>query len=111
MRASVIDAKRDISEKHKALLFGEPIQSKKGFDQFSENGKELMASEGGDKSTKAIKDLLLLQEKLKGDEGKYFPKYTWLDKLIIRSHNKYKSIWDALIILLIIYSSITSAYL
>lgn len=111
MRASVIDAKREISENHRALLFGEPVKNRKDFGQFSSDGKELVIPEDEVRAIKAIKALEVLQEKLKANEGKYIPKYMWLDKLIISASNKYKSAWDILIILLIIYSSITSAYL
>jgi len=113
MRASVIEAKRDISEKHKNLLFGHPVMSNKGGFPFNIINEASPNQEGGgDRTARAIEALEMFQDRLKAGEIKFNNgKYAWLDKFIIGYDNKYKSAWDVIMMLLVIYSSITSAYL
>jgi len=111
MRASVIEAKREISEKHKNLLFGRPVLNKKGVFPFP-SISEASPNQEGDRTARALEALGEFQDKLRAGEIKLNNgKYAWLDKLIIGYDNKYKSVWDVVMMLLVIYSSITSAYL
>ena len=101
MRSSFIDF-NSMSDRDRKLLFGESIKS---IDDVS------LAKTRSFLHLKENEDLL--PETLPTDQPliRQKSKEFWIQKYIISYNNKFKSAWDVLIMLLVIYSSITTAYM
>lgn len=101
MRASFIDF-HSMPERDRRLLFGESIKS---LDDLSmARSRSLLHMKDNDDFT--LETLASEQSPFKRDRES-----SWLQKYVISYNNRYKSTWDVLIMLFVIYSSITTAYL
>lgn len=109
MMTSTTEAMPEISYKHKKLLFGEPVKRQKvslsdvvlktsAFKQ-----QETMTTDSLEKEANpAYKYKLTRLQTLKN---------IYREKMIIEYENKYKSFWDMFLMFLVIYSTLSSAYL
>ena len=110
MRASIMEIKRDISDKHKSLLFGEQVRQSK----FASAPKTTLnhASQVEPRTPKnAVEAFEALQEQLKKEEEEKSHSLQYLEKFVIGYNNPYKSFWDIIMMFIVIYSSVSSAYL
>ncbi len=109
MMTSTTEAIPEISEHHKKLLFGQPVKRQKvsladivlKTSAFKEQETMRADSIPKEATPARIYKLTRLQTL----------KNIYHEKMIIEFENKYKSVWDMFVMFLVIYSSLSSAYL
>jgi len=109
MKGNVFETIPEISETHKRLLFGQPLKLKKSSladiviaKALAEKEKEVNSNNTIDSHGTSDKYKLTTFDSLRN---------LWREKLIIPHDNKYLSIWDMMLMFMIIYSTLSSAYL
>ena len=107
MKGGVFDTTPEISETHKRLLFGQPIKQKKSCFADIVLAKALAEKEVSShnsiethRTTDKLK--LISLDSLRN---------LWRDKLIIPYDNKYRQVWDMMIMFMVIYSTLSLAYM
>jgi len=90
-----------MSERDRKLLFGESIKS---IEELSlSKTKSIYLKDNDDISPETLVSEAQLQRKLTNGE-------LWVQRYVISYNNPFKSAWDVCVMLLVIYSSITTAY-
>ena len=100
MRSSFIDF-NTMSERDRKLLFGESIKSTEELSL--SKTKSIFLKDNDDPSPETLVSEPQFQRKLTSGE-------LWIQKYVISYNNPFKSAWDVFVMLLVIYSSITTAY-